>query len=79
MLINSDKFFVAELNERGYKCDYKTMVEIYRASRQRPDCETHRRRKARQEAMMAQIEEEMIRLEEEQGTSSKTRGPDKAN
>ena len=33
MLINLDKFLVEELNNRGFTCDYKSMVEIYRASR----------------------------------------------
>jgi len=46
MLINLDKIFVNELKKNGYEIDYKTMVEIYRASRNSPACIARKRRNA---------------------------------
>ena len=56
MLINLDKFLVEELNNRGFACDYKTMVEIYKASRELPGCKRRKLQKAREAEMMEQIE-----------------------
>jgi len=38
MMAKIDKFLVAELQERGYEIDYKTLVEIYKDSRNRDGC-----------------------------------------
>jgi hypothetical protein len=38
MILNLDRFFVQELQERGFDVDYNKMVEIYKASRERPAC-----------------------------------------
>lgn len=38
MILNCDKFFIAELNDAGFALDYKIIVSIYRASRLRSDC-----------------------------------------
>ena len=37
MMARIDKYFIAELQERGYDFDFKKLCDIYRASRERPD------------------------------------------
>ena len=46
MLMNVDKFFVKELQDRGIDVDYKKLLEIYQASRKHPGC--IRRKKQRE-------------------------------
>lgn len=53
MLINCDKFFIAELQKEGYDLDYKKVVEIYRNSRQNDE---FKKRKARQLRELAKME-----------------------
>ena len=60
MMINLDKFFVLELQERGFDVDYNSLVEIYRASRERPACKA---RKAKNEAERKLIDK-LMGLEE---------------
>ncbi len=64
MLLNVDKFFIAELQERGFQIDYKGFIEIYRASRQKPECIARQRRKEREAASMAAAEEYFYHLQQ---------------
>lgn len=48
MIINLDRPFVLELQDRGFVLDYKMLVSIYRDSRQRPEAKVQRRRRARE-------------------------------
>lgn len=50
-----DKFFIAELQERGYDFDYKSLTEIYKASRNRTDCLINKKRKEIDEALLNEI------------------------
>ena len=54
-----DKFLIAELQERGYDLDYKSLTEIYKASRNRTDCLINKKRKEIDEALMAEIAKRM--------------------
>lgn len=36
-ILNCDKFFIEELNRNGIEIDYKTIMSIYRDSRNNPD------------------------------------------
>ena len=75
MLINLDKFLVEELNNRGFACDYKSMVEIYRASRELPACKRRKIQKAREEELMDRIEAQVIaaRMAEQSKQAKKTK------
>lgn len=64
MLVNLDKFFVKELQERGFDVDYKKMVEIYKASRQQPGCVARKKRKAHEEALFAEIEKQILQAQQ---------------
>jgi hypothetical protein len=44
MMARIDKFFIAELQERGFDVDYKILKEIYVNSRNRKDCIEHKER-----------------------------------
>lgn len=55
MMIKADKFFVAELQEKGYNLDYKTLTEIYKTSRNRPACKARKARNEREEAMLQKL------------------------
>lgn len=37
MLARIDKYFILELQEKGYDLDYKKLTTIYRSSRERED------------------------------------------
>ena len=57
MMMNGDKFFVAELQKEGFDIDYKKLVEIYRNSRQNEEYKNRKAKQARDEsAMMAYAE-----------------------
>lgn len=62
MLINLDKFMITEMQERGFDVNYNKMVEIYRASRQRPECIRRKIAKRREEELLMQIDEQMSAL-----------------
>ena len=64
MLINLDKFLVSELQKRGFDLDYKKMVEIYKASREQPECVARKKRKAREEAIMSDMEQRILKAEQ---------------
>jgi hypothetical protein len=55
MMAKIDKFFIAELQERGYDFDYKSLTEIYKASRNRTDCVSNKIRKNRDNELIAEI------------------------
>jgi hypothetical protein len=55
MMAKIDKFFIAELQERGYDLAYKSLTEIYKASRNRTDCVANKVRKDRDNALIAEI------------------------
>lgn len=55
MMAKIDKFFIAELQERGYDFDYKSLTEIYKASRNRTDCLINKKRKEIDEALLNEI------------------------
>lgn len=55
MMAKIDKFLVAELQERGYDLDYKKMVEIYRASRNRQDCMKQKERNQHENDMINKL------------------------
>ena len=50
MLVNADKFFIAELQKNGYDIDYSKLVEIYRVSRESPACKQRKRRRDEENA-----------------------------
>lgn len=50
-----DKFLIAELQDRGYNLDYKSLTEIYKASRNRTDCLANKKKKEIEEALIAEI------------------------
>ena len=52
MMINLDKFFILELQKRGYDFDYKKLSQIYRDSRKRPDCQARKKRKIQDEILI---------------------------
>lgn len=62
MMAKIDKFLVAEFQERGYDFDYKTLTEIYRASRKRTDCLAKKISNDNENAALAKIEEKMIKM-----------------
>ena len=64
VLINLDKFLVSELQGRGFDLDYKKMVEIYKASREQPECVARKKRKAREEAVMSDLEQRMLKIQQ---------------
>ena len=53
MMVNLDKFFVAELQNMGFDVDYNKLVEIYRASRKNP---AHIARKAENKDIVKEME-----------------------
>ena len=57
MMINLDKFFVLELQERGVDIDYIQMTEIYKASRQRSDYKAHKRNRKQEQSTLVEIVE----------------------
>lgn len=57
MLIKVDKFFIAELQRRGFNLDYKEMVDIYKASRQHPGYIARKKRQAEEEELMMKLAE----------------------
>jgi hypothetical protein len=77
MMVNLDKFFVLELQERGFDVDYNKMVEIYRASRERPErpaCKIRKQRNERENEMFYKslgIEENVASGNEVKGIKSK--------
>lgn len=48
MIINLDKFLIAELNKQGFRLTYQEFVDLYRTSRQNPECQQRRRCRERQ-------------------------------
>ena len=55
MMAKIDKFLIAELQERGYDLDYKTLTEIYKASRNRSDCLESKRHKEIDNVLITEI------------------------
>ena len=62
MMAKIDRFLVAELQEGGYDLDYKELVEIYRASRNRPDCMTQKIKNQRENEMINKMAEKLTEL-----------------
>jgi hypothetical protein len=63
MLLNIDKFFIAELKNQGFDIDYKAFIELYRQSRLQPGCKARQKQKEKEEIDMQKLEKqfEMIR------------------
>lgn len=65
MMAKIDKFLVAELQERGFNLDYKTLTEIYKDSRNRTDCLARKTRRDNENAMMERLEKRLIEMRKE--------------
>jgi hypothetical protein len=64
MMMNVDKFFILELQERGFDIDYNKIVEIYRASRERPGCKARKLKNQREREYLDKLmKEEGIRFD----------------
>lgn len=55
MMINLDKFFLLELQERGVDIDYIQMTEIYKSSRQRSDYKAYKANKKQEQTAFVEI------------------------
>ncbi|MGL4874599.1 MAG: hypothetical protein ACRC30_08120 [Clostridium sp.] len=62
MMAKIDKFFIAELQERGYDFSYKTLSDIYKASRKRPDYVKNKQKKEIDAELMDRIAKDLIKM-----------------
>lgn len=56
MMMNCDRFFIAELQEAGYDLDYKTVRDIYKRSRVKHNEEIMRGKTKYRKAEVAAME-----------------------
>lgn len=62
MMARIDKYFIAELQERGYDFDFKKLCDIYRASRERPDYIKNKNKKNAENIAISKMAIELERL-----------------
>lgn len=53
--MNVDKFFVKELQDRGFNVDYNKLLEVYRASRKHPGCIRRKKQREAEEKLFGQF------------------------